>query len=156
MVKMHKGTFLNLTTFLVGGLFLSVSVGYASVDLDLSNKSDRPVVLKGFSRNYSDLSVTTDMEFDPDEDHKFRILIQYDRFVQYCEKFRGNGGVKQEAQDFVELTVGGDDFIVSWDERLVVFLKKAHADLYDINIELIPTDDFSKKKYKLTLTNKPG
>lgn len=156
MISIVKGTLLTLTRFLVGLVFLSASGGYASVNIDLSNRSDRPAVLKSFARNYSHLSVTTDMEFDPDENQNFRILIQYDNFVRYCDKLRGKGGFKEESRDFIEFTVGDDDFIVSWDEQLRVFLTKAHADSYDISVELVPTDDPSQKKYKLTLVRKPA
>lgn len=156
MIGRAKGTFLTLTRFFVAGLFLSVSGGYASVNIDLSNMSDRPAVLKSFARNYSHLFVTTDMEFDPSEEHKLDILIQYDSFVKYCEQLKGKGGFREGTQDFIELTVGDDDFVVSWDEQLRVFLTKAHAEAYDINIEPMPTGDPSQKKYKLTLTKKPA
>ncbi len=158
MTTTNKNTFLNFMRFFVSGMFLSISEGYACVDLDISNQTDKPAVLKSFSRNYSDVMVTSDMEFDPAEELTLDILIQYDRLIQYWKELRKMGiiGFSEDKKDYMEFTVGEDDFIVSWDQHSVASLRATHADSYDARLEFISEeqDNPTKKRYKLTLTKK--
>jgi len=158
MTTINKNTFLNFIKFFVSGVFLSISEGHACVDLDISNQTDKPAVLKSFSRNYSDLMVTSDMEFDPAEELTLDILIQYDRLIQYWKELRKMGiiGFSEDKKDYMEFTVGEDDFIVSWDQHSVASLRATHADSYDARLDFISEvrDNPTKKRYKLTLTKK--
>ena len=128
------------------------------MDLDISNQTDKPAVLKSFSRNYSDVIVTSDMEFDPTEEMTLDILIQYDRLIQYWKELRGRGiiGFSEDKKDYMEFTVGEDNFIVSWDQYSVASLRAAHSDSYDARLDLISEEQNnpSKKRYKFTLINK--
>lgn len=157
MQAFSKVIFLNFFRFSAVGVFLLVTGGYACVDLDIVNQADKPAILKGFSRNYSDLLVTSDMELDPTEQMTLHIFIEYDRFIRYSDELRGKGIVRsgEAKKDHMEFTIGDDDFVLSWDYQPVASLTLTHADLYSARLELISGGeaDASRKKYRLTLTN---
>lgn len=160
MRRITNITFPSFIKLLVGGFFLSTSGGHACVDLDLVNGTDKPAVLRSFSQNYSDLPVTSGMEFDPADEQVLEILIQYDRLVRYWQELREKGivGFSEDKKDFIEITIGGDDFVIFWDQDLGAFLKKNRSDLYDADLDLIPNEEPSphlKRRYKITFTKKP-
>lgn len=149
-------TFLNFIKLLVVGVFLPTSGVYACVDLDLFNGTDKPAVIKSFSRNYSDLMITSDMAIDPTEKLDLEIFIQYKDLFKYQETLKAKGSTvfSDGKQDYMEFAIGDDDFVIFWDPNLNAFLKKNHNDTYDVVLESLSTDNPSKKMYKVLLNKK--
>jgi hypothetical protein len=155
MMISHK-SFLGYIKIAVGSIFLLASNAYACVTIDFDNRTDELAVLKNFSKHYSNLEVTKDMEID--RDGELEIFINYPDFFKYFDGLRRKGVTRfgEEDKDFIEFTIGEDVFIVRWNENLSASLTKTHSDTYDIKLE--DTTDrktgSAAKKYKLVLTKR--
>ncbi|MBY0462255.1 MAG: hypothetical protein K2Q34_03635 [Alphaproteobacteria bacterium] len=156
MMISHK-SFLGYIKIAVSSIFLLASNAYACVTIDFDNQTDELAVLTNFSKHYSNLEVTKDMEID--RDGALEIFINYPDFFKYFDGLRTRGVARlgEKDKDFIEFTIGGDAFTVRWDDNLSVSLKnKKKNNTYDVKLE--DTTDrktgSAAKTYKLVLTKR--
>lgn len=149
----HKKSFLNYIKLSIVGVFLLTSDAFSCVNFEFDNKAGEPAVLRKFAKNYSSFTATSDMEFDPDD--KLQIFIQYQDLFKYWGTLREKGimGFSEAEKDFIEFSVGDDAFVVYWDDKLSVSLRKTQSDTYDAKLETLP-DVPTDKKYKIVITRK--
>lgn len=153
-----KNASLSFIKFFACATFLATSGLHACINFDFDNQTDKPAIIKDFSRHYSLMCLTTDMEIDSHEEFNLEIGILYQDLFKYWDSLKKNGvsGFGEKEEDFIKLTIGEDEFVLHWNQDLGVSVTKNHEVIYDAKIEPVvnANDSPLEKRYKLTLIAK--